>query len=130
MIFFERTAGHTLLLALILLGGIHFAALTIPAAALFSRACTFGGSIVIFFSVYRLTGALVVFVLYLPVHLLFDCLFLAATSLSCGRARRFCGEDFFCLLRDFLILLAITAIVCLAEAILLLALFHPLGSIT
>ena len=86
--------------------------------------------IVIFFSVYRLTGALVVFVLYLPVHLLFDCLFLAATSLSCGRARRFCGEDFFCLLWDFLVLLAITAIVCLAEAILLLALFHPLGSIT
>lgn len=131
VIFFERTAGHALLLALVLLGGIHAAAIVLPSVVLFYRACTFGGSLVIFFSVYRLTGALVVFALYLPVHLLIDCVLLLGTSLSCGRAKGFCfcGGDWLLLLRDFLTLLALIAIVCLAEMILLLALFHPLGNV-
>ena len=42
---------------------------------------------------------------------------------------RFCAGDVSLLLRDFLVLLALTATICLAEMILLLALFHPLGSI-
>ena len=126
VIFFERTAGHALLLALVLLGGIHAAAIVLPSVDRFYRACTNGGSLVIFYSVYRLTGALV-----LPVHLLIDCVLLLGTSLSCGRAKGFCfcGGDWLLLLRDFLTLLALIAIVCLAEMILLLALFHPLGNV-
>ena len=132
LIFLERTAGHALLIALVLLGGVHLAGLCLPAAVLIFRSCTFGGSVVVFFSAYRLTGALVVFALYLPVHLLADALLLAAAALSCGRARsfRFCREDWLLLLRDFLVLTAIAAIVCLAEMILLAALFHPLGNVS
>ena len=131
LIFFERTAGHALLLALVLLGGIHIAALSVSVAVLFYRACTFGGSLVIFFTVYRMTGVLVVFTLYLPVHLLIDCILILAAALSCARAKRFrfCAGDVSLLLRDFHVLLALAATICLAEMILLLALFHPLGSI-
>ena len=130
LIFLERTAGHALFLALILSGGMHLAALFLPVAALFYRACTFGGSLVVFFSVYRMTGALAALVLYIPVHLLFDALFLFAASLSFSRARRFCREEFFLLLRDFLCMLLTAAILCLAEAVLLAAFFHPLGNVT
>ena len=131
VIFFGRTAGNALLLALVLLGGMHYACLTVPTVVLFYRSCTFGGSLVIFFSVYKLTGALVVFALYLPVHILTDCLLILGAALSCGRARRFrfCADDFRILLLDLLIFFAFVVLVCIAEAILLSALFHPLGNV-
>ncbi len=39
----------------------------------------------IFFTVYRMTGVLVVFTLYLPVHLLIDCILILAAALSCAQ---------------------------------------------
>ena len=131
VIFLERTAGRALLLALILLSGVHFAALIVPSAVLLYRAYTFGGSIVILFSVYRVTGVLVVFVLYLPIHLLIDAVLVGATALSCARASGFCfcRRDFCDLARDFLALFALVALVCLLEMLLLLAVFHPMGTL-
>lgn len=131
LIWLERFAGHALILALILLGGVCFAASIVPAAILMYRAYMFGSCIVIFFSVYRLTGVIVVFAVYLPVHLLFDALFLCAAAVSWGRGRCFhvCKRDFAGIFRDFLVFLAIVALICLAEALLLLAIFRPLGNI-
>ena len=131
VIFWERLAGAALLIALMLLSGVHFAALIVPPAILLYRAYTFGGSLVIFFSVYRVTGVLIVFVLYLPVHLLLDAVLLAATTLSCARAPHFCfcRHDFCELGMDFCALLLLAAAVCLFESVLLLAIFHPIGAV-
>lgn len=131
VIFLERTAGVGLLLALILLSGVHVAALVLPSVLLVGRAYTFGGSLVVFFSAYRVTGALVVFAAYLPVHLLIDLILLAATCLSCGRAPRFCfcKRDLCDLGKDFLFLFAAGALVLFAEMLLLAVIFHPLGDL-
>lgn len=131
LIFLERWAGHGLLAALILAAGMHLAALPLAFAVFLYRAYTFGGSIVIFFTAYGFAAVPVVFVLYLPVHLLIDAVLLLALSLSCGRSGcfSFCGSDFLMLLVDFLLIMALVAAVCLAEAVLLLALFHPIGNI-
>lgn len=131
VIFFERTLGHAVILAVVLLGGIHIAGLFLPAAVLLFRACTFGGSLAVFFSVYRLSGVLIVFVLYLPIHLLLDAVFLGAAVISVSRAPRFrfAKADFTELLHDFLALAVLVVLICLLEMILLFALFHPLGNI-
>lgn len=131
LIFLERFAGNMLFLALMIASGIHVAALAIPPVVLAYRAYTFGGSIAVFFSVYQLSGALIVFALYLPIHILVDAVLLVSVSLSCARAPRFrfCKEDFKEMLYDFLVLLALIAIICLLEMILLLVLFHPLGNL-
>lgn len=131
VIFLERTAGNALFLALFLLSGIHPTGLVLPPALFVYRAYTCGGSIAIFFSVYGFTGVFVGLVLYFPVHLALDFIFLVASSLSCDRARkfRFCKEEACSLLSDFVVLLIAVAAVCLVEAILLLVLFHPLGNI-
>ena len=130
-LFFARAGEHLLLLALVLAGGVHPAALCLPALLLAFRAWTFGGCIVVFFSAYRMTGALAVLTLYLPVHLLFDLLLLLAAALSCGRARgfRFCRADGALLLRDFLVFAVLTVAVCLIELLLRAALFRPLGAV-
>lgn len=129
VIFFERAGIAALLLALMLLAGIHAAALILPPALLLYRAYTLGGSTVIFFTVYRVTGVLVFLVLYLPVRLLTDALLVAATVLSCERARSFgfSRGEFAEIARDFAALLAAAVGVCLYEGILLFALFHPIG---
>ena len=131
VIFLEHTAGNALLLALFLFAGIHPAGLVFPPALFVYRAYTCGGSIAIFFSVYGFTGVFVGLVLFFPVHLALDFVFLVASSLSCDRARkfRFRKEEFCSLLADYIVLLVAIAAVCLIEAILLLALFHPLGNI-
>ncbi len=131
LIFLSRTAGFSLLLLLVLAGGIHPAALLLPLAVLLYRAFTFGGSLYVFFSFYGLSGGLVVFVLYLPVHLCVDVCLLLAASLSVGRAFGFCfcKNDFLGLLWDFLALLILIVLVCFIEMILLLVLFHPIGNI-
>ena len=131
LIFLERTAGNAFILLLLLLAGIHVFGLVVPPAVFVYRAYTFGGSVAVFFSVYGVSGALIALVLYMPVHLLLDAVFLGATSLSFGRARRFrfCRENFKELALDFLILLLIVTIICLLEMILLFALFHPLGNL-
>lgn len=131
LIFLERTAGHFLILLLLLCAGIHTAGLIVTPAVICFRAYTFGGSLVIFFTVYRFTGALIVFVLYLPVHLLIDAVLLLAVSLSFSRARcfRFCADDWKGLLLDLVVLFVLILLICLIEAFLLLALFHPLGNI-
>ncbi len=131
LIFLERTAGCALWLALLALSGIHFVALAVPPAVLLYRSYTFGGSIAILCSVYGVSGLLVVFVLFLPIHLLTDAVFLGATVLSCGRAGtfRFCRSDLTELLFDFLALLAVAALICLLEMLLLLVIFHPVGQL-
>ncbi len=131
VIFLERSAGRTLLLVLILLSGVHLAALFVPSAVLLYRAYTFGGSIVILFSVYRVTGVLVVFVLYLPVHLLIDAVLICATALSCVRAPHFCfcKKDFTGIGGDLIALSIFILLVCLIEMLLLLAVFHPIGTL-
>ena len=131
LIFLERIAGHTLIMALLPVAGIHPVGLVITPIVIVFRSYTFGGSLAIFFSVYRMTGALIAIAFYFPVHIMFDCIFLAAVSLSFSRA--FCfhfgKKDFRLLFKDFAILLIFTAIVCVAETILLLILFHSVGNI-
>ncbi len=129
LIFLERFAGNALFVLVILAGGVHPVALVLPPLTLCYRAYTFGGSLAVFFSVYRLSGALIVFVLYLPVHLLVDVVLLGGAALSFSRAPRFkfSKGDLRELLCDFLILLVLIAAICLLEMILLLVLFHPLG---
>ncbi|MDE6059381.1 MAG: hypothetical protein K2G44_04995 [Clostridia bacterium] len=127
----ERFLGNTVYLAIILCAGVHWAGLILPSLVFSYRAYTFGGSLAIFFSVYKMSGALIVFVLYLPVHLLLDVIFISASTLSFGRAKcfRFKREDFLMLLRDFLILLSFVLAVCFVELILLVMLFHPIGNL-
>lgn len=131
LIFLERTAGNLLLLSLFLASGIHCVALALPPALILYRAYTFGGSLYIFCAVYGVSGALIAFVLFLPIHIAIDLIFLSGTALSYARAPRFRfgkeeGKE---LLLDFLVLAAFVVIACLAEAVLLAALFHPLGNI-
>ena len=131
LIFFERCAGNVLILLLLLAGGIHPAALVLPTTAIAFRAYTFGGTLAILFSVYNMAGAMVAFTLFLPIHLLIDCIFLLAGSISFSRAFcfRFTSSDFRELLFDFLLLSGLIVLVCLLEGILLGVLFHPIGNI-
>ena len=131
LIFFERTCGNALLLCVVLFSGVHPVGLILPPIVLAYRAYSFGGSLAIFFSVYRVSGALIVFVLYLPIHLLIDAVLIGATALSCARAShfRFCKGDLIRLVRDVLLLTAIITIICFLEMLLLLVLFHPLGNL-
>ena len=131
LIFLERIAGHALILALLLVAGIHPVGLVITPIIVVFRAYTFGGSLSIFFSVYRMTGALIAIAFYLPVHIMFDVIFLVVVSLSFNRAFgfRFCKRDFAQLLRDSLIFLIFTVLVCIVEILLLLLLFHSVGNI-
>lgn len=131
VIFLERTAGNLFLLGIVLCAGVHFVALIAPCGIIAYRAYTFGGSLYIFFSVYRFSGALIVFVLYLPIHIMIDFLLISATALSCTRTRYFCWnrEDLWGILWDLLLLGTIVVLVCILEMIFLFALFHPLGNI-
>ncbi len=131
LIWFERTAGCTVVLALVLLGGIHIAGVALPAALLLYRAYTFGGSLGVFFTVYGGTGVLIVTVLYLPIHLLTDAVLLLAASVSCGRAAHFCftRRELLELLLDFAVFAVLILAIYLLEALVLLAVFHPLGNL-
>lgn len=131
LIFIEHAAEGGLLLAVILAAGMHCAGLVVPPVLLLYRAYTFGGSVVIFFSVYRVTGVLVVFLLFLPVRLLTDGLLICATVLSCARAAnfRFCRPDFLGLALDLAALFIALLAVCLLELVLLAAVFHPIGDL-
>ena len=131
LIFLERIAGHALILALLLVSGIHPVGLVITPIVIVFRAYTFGGSLAIFFSVYRMTGALIAIAFYVPVHVMLDCIFIAAVALSFRRAGcfRFSKGDFGLFFRDAIIFLLFTVIVCLVELLLLLLLFHSVGNI-
>ena len=131
LIFLERLAGNCVFVAVILCSGVHVVGLFLPPIVLVYRAYTFGGSLAIFFSVYKISGVLIVFALYLPIHLLIDAVLIGATVLSFSRARCFCftQEDILGLLRDFLILIVLIAAICLLECILLAVLFHPIGEL-
>ncbi len=131
VIFLERFLGNTVYLLIITCAGIHIAGLALPSFILAYRAYTFGGSLAIFFSVYKMSGVLIVFVLYLPIHLLLDAVFICATTASFSRAKcfRFKKTDFAALFKDFLLLLVIVAAICLLEMVLLLVLFHPIGNL-
>ncbi len=131
LIFLERLAGNSLILLLLMIAGIHVAGLAVTPAAIAYRGYVFGGSLVIFFSVYRVSGALIVFALYLPIHILIDAIFLCAVSLSFSRASRFkfCTNDFKELICDFFLLFSLVVAVCFVEALLLLVLFHPIGNL-
>lgn len=130
-IFLERTLGHTVLLLVVMLAGIHAVGCILPPVIFLFRAYTFGGSLYIFFSVYRFEGALIVIGLYLPVHLLIDAILCCAGALSYARCRRFCfsRHDWALLFTDFLVYFCLVLAVGLLEMLLLLALFHPLGNI-
>ena len=67
LIFVERTVGFTLIVALLLVAGVHPAGLILPPALLVYRFYTFGGSGAIFLSVYRGAGVLIVTVFCCPV---------------------------------------------------------------
>lgn len=127
----ERAVGFLLIVTLVLLAGIHPAGCILPPAVLIYRFYTFGGSVAIFLSVYRMTGVLIVFVLYLPIHLLVDAACLLATAISYSRAFcfRFSKEDWCAFGCDLLVFLAVIVLICILEALLLLVLFHPLGNI-
>lgn len=131
IIFFERTAGHALYLVLLFACGAHIFAWPFAPAVLIYRGYTFGGTLFIFFSVYRVSGALIALVLYLPVHLMFDILFLCVSVLSFERARNcsFCGDEWKNTFNEFLLALIIAAAICILEALLLAVLFHPMGNI-
>lgn len=130
-IFFERALGHGLLLILAVAAGVHPVACVFPPIVIGYRAYTFGGSLYIFFSVYRVSGAFIVLALYLPIHLLVDAVLCCAGVLSFSRAPHFgFGKgDWLALVADFLCLFAVVLAIGLAEMLLLLALFHPLGNI-
>lgn len=131
LIFLERFCGNALFLALVMLGGLHPAALVLTTTAIAFRGYLFGGSLAIFFSVYRFSGALMCITLYLPVHLLLDAVFFVAAAITFSRAFRFsfCSTDFKDLLLDFLLLCILILAVCLLEMLLLGVLFHPMGHI-
>lgn len=130
-IFLKRLGGCALLIVLVLIGSLHPVALILPIAVLVYRAFTFGGSLYVFFDFYGLSGAMIVIILYFPIHLLTDALLLLTTTVAIGNACRFCSTraDFFGLLKDFLTALLCSVFIYLAEMILLLALFHPIGKI-
>ncbi len=131
LIFVRRTAGHCFILALIFISGVHPAACVFTPIALIYRGYTFGGCIYIFFRVYRFSGAIVALVLYIPIHLMIDAVLIMGGGLAFSRAGgfRFCKSDGRELLIDFLLFVAIIAAVCLLEAVLLLAFFHPFGNV-
>ena len=131
LICMERFLGNALFLLLIMLGGLHPAALVITTTTLAFRGYLFGGSLAIFFSVYRFSGALMCITLYLPIHLLLDVVFFAAGAITFCRAFRFsfCMSDLKELLIDFLLLALLVFAICLFEMILLGVLFHPIGNL-
>ncbi len=131
LIFIERTAGCALLLFLVLIGGVHPAALALSAMVMAFRGYTFGGTVAILFSVYGMSGAIVAFALYIPIRILADGVLLLAAAVSFSRAFcfRFCAGDIKELLADFLLLSVLILMICLLEAVLLAALFHPLGNL-
>ncbi len=129
LIFPARLLGHSLMLLLILAGGLHPAAVLLPIAVLAYRAFTFGGSLYVFFTFYGFSGGLIVFVLYLPVHLCVDAVLLFAAAISFGRAFSHCREGLIGILYDALALFVCLATILLGETILLLVLFHPIGNI-
>lgn len=131
LILLKRTAGHAFLLAVLVIAGIHPAALVITPCVVAYRAYTFGGSMGIFVSVFRLSGALVIFPVYLPVRLLMDAIFLLAIATSFERASGFCfnrgcWKELAC---DFLVYFVLVLLVCILEMILLLIFFRPIGNI-
>ena len=131
LVFLERAAGCIVLAAFLLFAGIHIVGLVFPPLLIAFRAYTFGGCLVVFFSVYRVAGALIVFCLYLPIHLLADAVLLWATALTYDRAPGFCfcRADFFAILRDLAVLAAVLLAICFAEAVLLLVIVHPIGNL-
>ena len=131
LVFLERAAGCIVLAAFLLFAGIHIVGLVFPPLLIAFRAYTFGGCLVVFFSVYRVSGALIVFCLYLPIHLLVDAVLLWATALTYDRAPGFCfcRADFFAILRDLAVLAAVLLAICFAEAVLLLVIVHPIGNL-
>lgn len=130
-IFLERTGGCALLAALILAGCLHPVALALPVSVLIFRSFTFGGCLYVFFNQYGLSGAMIVVILYFPIHLITDAVLVVAATVTCGRAFRFCfaAVDLWGLFLDFLTVLCLIAFICLAEMVLLLTLFHPIGKI-
>ncbi len=129
LILIERFAGGALLVGFVLAAGFHPACLVFPPLLIFYRAYTFGGSIAIFFSVYRMSGALIIFGLYLPIHLLLDGVLFLAAAYSFARAPHFCKSELRPMLFDLLFLLVLIAAICLLEIILLLVLFRPIGNL-
>ena len=131
LIFLERSAGHLLIALVLLLAGMHPVGLVLTPIVILFRSYTFGGSLYIFFSVYRMSGALISLALYIPIHLILDAVFLMTVALSFCRAFGFHFQkgDFLELIKDALIVFLFIVLACLLEMILLLILFHPLGNI-
>ena len=131
LIFLERTTGNALMLGLLVFSGVHPAGLVLATTVIAFRGYLFGGTLAILFTVYGASGVFVALVLFLPVHLLLDAVFLLAGSCSFCRAFRFrfCMSDFRDLLFETLPLLALIVIICIFEGILLLVLFHPVGNL-
>lgn len=130
-IFFERAAGDALVLLLVTVGGFHPAALAIDAVTVAFRAFHLGGTAAMLFSVYGVPGAYVAFVLYLPVRIPTDAVLLTGAALAVSRAfgLGLCREAPARACADFLVLSLILLLICIFEAILLAAFFHPAGNL-
>lgn len=130
-IFLERGMGNAVLLLIVCLSGVHIVGCIFPPIILAYRSYTLGGSLYIFFTVYRVSGAFVAVALYLPIHLLIDIVLFCASAQAYARAPHFgfAKRDWGALFADFLCLFAVILAIGLVEMLLLLALFHPLGNI-
>ncbi len=130
VICFRRFFGCLLYILLLTAAGIHPVALIFAPLALVYRAYTFGGSVFLLVSAYRASGVVVLLTIFLPVHILSDVLFLAVATLSFERAFRFrcCADHLRGIATDFLVAAIVGFAICLFEAFLLVALFHPIGN--
>ncbi len=132
LIFLKRTLGCCAYLALISVCSVHI----IPACAMIPtvlcyRAYTFGGAAWIFVSVYKMSGVFVLLVLYVPIRLLCDFIYVCCSVCSFARVKEFSWQkrDFAQLFSNFIRDCILIVAVCLFEMILLLVLYHPIGAL-
>lgn len=129
LIFLERTASGAIVIAVLTACSVHPAAVALPTVLFVYRGYVCGGSVVVFVSAFGLGGVLVGLLLYLPVQLALTALYMLTASLSFSRSLTFCGRELGALFMQFLCALVLVAAICLAELLLLLVIFRPLGGL-
>lgn len=129
LLFLQRMCANVLFLIVFTGCGAHPAALIVLPVSVVYRSYTFGGSLFVFFRVYGFSGMLVVFLLFLPVRLLVDTIYLCEGVFSVHNACYCRKFDFRRIVRDFLLGVVCLAAVSLLEMLLLLIFFHPIGNV-
>lgn len=132
IILFKRFLGCAAYLALIFVSSVH----VLPACFVFPvvlgfRAYSFGGMTCILISVYKMSGVFILLALYLPIHVMCDVIYLFCGMIAIDNSRKFCWgrADWSNLLFNYVKMAVLILVVCLVEALLLLTLFHPVGSV-